>query len=372
MQMQKIGLLTFSYSSNPGSVLQAYALQQILSEKMSCDVHIINYQKQQAGKPIIGKTVFMPPLRNWTPKNILKWIIRIIEHPIRMKPYKKFFNKFYNGYPTKRCLRKELPSLEEKYDKFIVGSDQVWNFDSWNVDETYFLDFVKDSSKKISYAASLGNTDIPQAKSDIAQKLISEFSKISVRESTSVETITKLTGKEATLVLDPSLLMSKERYMDLAKFPKQKNYVLLYLREESPELEAAARKFAHSRSLGFVKILKHWKCSTNGKALKGLSPQQWLGYINNADYVITNSFHGICFSIIFEKQFYVDVLKKVSTSTNPRMTCVLELFGLQARHFDYTCSSCDSEPIDYTKVNKIKDDMIEKSLNYLENSLKVG
>ena len=369
---KKIGLLTFSYSSNPGSVLQAYALQQVLSEKMSCDAHIINYQKQQAGKPIIGETVFMRPLRNWTPKNIIKWIIRIIEHPIRMMPYKKFFNKFYNGYPTKRCLRKELSSLEEKYDKFIVGSDQVWNFDSWNVDETYFLDFVKDGSKKISYAASLGNTDIPQAKRDIAQKLISEFSNISVRESASVETITKLTGKDATLVLDPSLLMSKERYMELATFSKQKNYVLLYLREDSPELEAAARKFAHSRNLDFVKILKHWKCSVNGKASKGLSPQQWLGYINNADYVITNSFHGICFSIIFEKQFYVDVLKKVSTSTNPRMTCLLELFGLQARKFDHTGSSCDLEPIDYTKVNKIKDDMIEKSLNYLENSLKMG
>ncbi len=369
---QKIGLLTFSYSSNPGSVLQAYALQQTLCQKMSCDVHIINYQKQQAGKPIIGKTVFMMPLRNWTPKNIVKWTLRIIEHPIRMRPYKKFFKQFYNGYPAKRCLRKELPSLEEKYDKFIVGSDQVWNFGSWNVDETYFLDFVKDNSKKISYAASLGNTEIPEAKRDVAQKLISEFSAISVRESASVDTITNLTGKHATLVLDPSLLLDKEHYIKLATIPKQKKYVLLYLREDSPELEASAKKFADGLGLGFVKILKHWKCSANGRPSKGLSPQQWLGYISEADYVITNSFHGICFSIIFEKEFYVDLLKKVSTLTNPRMVCVLELFGLQNRNFKAIENPNCLERIDYKTVNAVKQDMKEKSLAYLENSLKMG
>ena len=368
--MKRIGLLTFSYSSNPGSVLQAYALQQTLSEKLSCDVHIINYQKQQAGKPIIGQTVFMRPLRNWTPKNIAKWIARIIEHPIRMKPYKKFFNTYYKGYPEKRCLRQNLPLLENKYDKFIVGSDQVWNFDSWNVDETYFLDFVKDSSKKISYAASMGKSEIPSEKQEIAKKLLSEFSHISVREAVSVETIANLTGREATLVLDPSLLLSKDKYLELAETPKQNNYVLLYLRENSPELEEKARAFADSQGLAFIKIFKHWKCSAAGKAAKGLSPQQWLGYINNADYVITNSFHGICFSIIFEKQFYVDVLKKVSVSTNPRMQCILDMFGLQARKFDCTGNLCETDPIDYIKVNKIKKEMIEKSLKYLEDSIK--
>ena len=354
---KKIGLLTFSYSSNPGSVLQAYALQKTLCEKLSCDVHIINYQKQQAGKPIIGKTVFMMPLRNWTPKNIIKWIVRIVEHPVRMMPYKKFFNKYYNGYPTKHCLREELPSLEEKYDKFVVGSDQVWNFGSWNVDETYFLDFVKDGSKKISYAASLGNTEIPDQKRDIAQKLISEFSHISVRESASIDTISKLTGKQATLVLDPSLLLNKERYLELAIKPKQEKYVLMYLREDSPELERRAKEFARSKGLGFVKILKHWKCSENGKSRKGLGPKQWLGYINNAEYIITNSFHGICFSIIFEKQFYVDYLKKVSTLTNPRIQSILNLFGLQSRNIDSVNSSADADLIDYTQVNKIISDL---------------
>lgn len=369
--MKKVGILTFSYSSNPGSVLQAYALQQVLSEQMNCDAHIINYQKQQAGKPIIGETVFMPPFKNWTPKNIVKWTARIIEHPIRMRPYKKFFKEFYKGYPTKRCLREDLPLLEEKYDKFIVGSDQVWNFGSWNVDTTYFLDFVKDGSKKISYAASLGNSDIPEEKQLIAKEFISQFSHISVRESASVDTITNLTHKKAKLVLDPSLLLEKERYLALAENPKCKKYVLLYLREESPELEKKARKFAENMGLQLVKILKHWKCSANGKVSKGLGPQQWLGYVNNAEYVITNSFHGICFSIIFEKQFYVDVLKKVSTLTNPRMQCILKLFDLESRYIDFVDCAEGLEAIDYVQVNAIKDDLKKESLKYLENSLKM-
>lgn len=367
MMTQKIGILTFSYSSNPGSVLQAYALQEVVSKHFSCDAHIINYHKEEAGKPIIGKTVFCPPFRNWTPKNIFKWIARIIEYPSRMKPYKKFFNTYYNGYPSKRVYRKDLIDLEPQYDKFIVGSDQVWNFNSCNVDETFFLDFVNDSNKKISYAASMGGYEIPSNKRDELKQLINKFKNISVREDFSVKTILDLTGKKADLVLDPSMLLESSHYLNISKKPKEKKYVLLYLRESSLELETIAKEYAQKNNLSLVKILKHKKFSKKGILGKTISPREWLGYMSNAEYVFTNSFHGICFSIIFCRQFYVYLLKQVSTQTNPRMQSILSMFELEDRMIQHKIEN--GLDIDYSKINMIKNNMREKSFNYLRNSL---
>ena len=367
MNNKKVGILTFSYSSNPGSVLQAYALQRVLSDQLMCDAHIINYHKEEAGKPKLGKNVFYGPLRNWTPKNIVKWIARIMEYPSRMRPYKRFFKKYYDGYPTKRCLREELGSLESIYDKFVVGSDQVWNFNSGNVDETFLLDFVKDDSKKVSYAASFGNSEIPADKREVASELLSKFHSISVRESSGIDIVLELTKRSATLVLDPSLLLEKEQYLSMSKPPKQKNYVLLYLREECKELEAVARSFADSKGLEFVKILKHRKCLKNGTPGGAISPHEWLGYMSNSSYVFTNSFHGICFSIIFERQFFVDLLRANRSETNPRMQSVLALFGLDTRLISGNPN--EIENIDYEMVNLRKAEMQKESLEYLRRSI---
>lgn len=367
MSNKKVGILTFSYSSNPGSVLQAYALQKVLSDELMCDTHIINYHKEEAGKPRFGKNVFCGPLRNWTPKNIVKWTARIIEYPSRMRPYKKFFKQYYNGYPTKRCLREELGELEPIYDKFIVGSDQVWNFNSGNVDETFLLDFVKDDSKKISYAASFGNSEIPADKCNVVKELLSKFKCISVRESSGVDLVQNLTHRNATLVLDPSLLLEKEEYIKMSKQPKQKNYVLLYLREECKEFETIAREFAESKGLAFVKILKHRKCLKNGIPGGAISPHEWLGYMSNSSYVFTNSFHGICFSVIFERQFFVDLLRANRSETNPRMQSVLALLDLESRLL--TSSPDEIEDISYGLVNLKRSKMREESLNYLRRAV---
>jgi len=370
MSGKKVGILTFSYSSNPGSVLQAYALQKTLSERFDCDAHIINYHKLEAGKPIIGETVFCKPLRSWTPKNVIKWTLRILEYPFRMKTYKKFYKKYYKGYPTKRITRENLKDLNEQYDKFVVGSDQVWNFGSCNVDETYFLDFVSDNSKKISYAASLGSSTIPAEKLDVFKNLVSEFSHIAVREPSSVDIIRELTQKEAKLVLDPSLLLEKEQYLEMAVAPKQKDYVLLYLREDSAELEKVAKRFAKAKNLEFIKIHRHRKSLKNGIPGEAVSPNEWLGYMSNAKYVFTNSFHGICFSLIFEREFYVDLLKKISVKTNTRMQALLSMFGLDARLVDENLENLDK--IDYSKVNAIKKEMQQFSFDYLNEAINSG
>ena len=148
-EKKKVGILTFSYSSNGGSVMQALALQKTISSIDGYEADIIHYSKTHYGKPIMGETIFTTPISTWTPKNIIKWTISIVAHPFKMSKFEKFFSKHYNNFSARPYSRESLKALDDKYDKFVVGSDQVWNYGSPQVDGTYFLDFVKDDSKKI-------------------------------------------------------------------------------------------------------------------------------------------------------------------------------------------------------------------------------
>ncbi len=365
---KKVGILTFSYSSNPGSVLQAYALQNTISSISGFDASIINYTKTRAGKPVFGKTVFFGPVKSWSISKIIKWIICIMAYPLRMRKYEKFFKKNYNHYSSDMYTREDLPDVEKKYDIFVVGSDQVWNFGSPQVDTTHFFDFVKDGSKKISYAASFGQVGVPEEKREIVKELISDFSAISVREPDGVNIVSELTGRQATWVLDPSLLLDKQQYHKLAKKPKQKGYVFLYLREDSPRLMEFSEKLAESQGLTVIKVLNHWLCK-DGKPLIALGPNEWLGYMENADYIVTNSFHGICFSVIFERQLFVDRLKGAASSTNPRIEGMLKQFELTNRSIDSFESINSLEAIDYNLVNAIKSRRKEESLHFLKEAL---
>ncbi len=369
---KKVGILTFSYSSNGGSVMQAFALQKTISDMEGYTASIINYTKTFAGKPVFGQTVFTKPLKTWTPKQIVKWIIRILAHPLRMRKYEKFFKKYYNEFSDRAYTRDTLEKLEDKYDKFVVGSDQVWNYGSPQVDDTYFLDFVRDNSKKVAYAASFGKKSIPEEKRQNAGALISSFSAISVREPEGVDIVSELTGRQATWVLDPSLLLDKQEYHKLSIPPRKKGYVYLYLREDSPRLEEFAKRLALAKGLTVIKVFAHWLCGKNGKQQTPIGPHEWLGYLENAEYVLTNSFHGICFSIIFEKDFFVDYLKETPISTNARIEGMLKQFGLSKRCIDDVEDINSLDKIDYVSVNKLKEQRKEDSLSYLKNALLGG
>ena len=371
-QKKKVGILTFSYSSNGGSVMQAYALQKTISSFDGYDASIINYSKTRYGKPILGKTIFTKPISSWTPRKIISWCTSIVAHPFKMSKFEKFFDKYYNNFSKNSYSREELVALNDVYDKFVVGSDQVWNFGSPQVDESHFFDFVNDDSKKIAYAASFGQKNVPDEKRETAAELISKFSAISVREANGVNIVSDLTSRDATFVLDPSLLLSRDEYHKLSKAPKKKGYVYLYLRQESKRLEEFSQKLAEAYGLKVIKVLNSWTCGKNGKQQLPIGPAEWLGYIENADFVVTNSFHGICFSTIFEKEFYVDFLEKTSTSTNSRLEGMLSQFNLSNRCIDDVKDFKNLAKIDYSDVNKFKQKRIDESLDYLKNALEGG
>ncbi len=366
---KKIGILTFSYSSNPGSVLQAYALQETISTIPGLKGSIINYQKTGADKPIIGYNVFNGPIKHWSLNKMGRWVKRLIAYPLRMHKYECFFRNYYKGFRREPYRREELSRTQQQYDKYVVGSDQVWNFDSINTDNTYLLDFVKDSSKKVSYAASFGQRGVPQEYSDAAAKLIKDFAAISVREQSGVQTVSELTGREAEWVLDPSLLRSKEQWEEMEIAPKQKDYVLVYLRHQSDVADQYARKLAEQHNLKIIKVDLHWLCNNEGKRVRAIGPREWIGYVNHARYVVTNSFHGICFSLALEKEVYVAMLSGTRMETNPRLSSLLNLFGIEDRCIDTEHSTTSTSAMDYDRINKIKETWQAKSLAYLKQAL---
>ncbi len=366
---KKVGILTFSYSCNGGSVLQAWALQKTISSFEGYEASIINYTKTRYGKPLVGKDVFTKPIRGWTPKKLIKWTAAIVAHPFKMRKFEEFFKTYYRDFASHPYLKEALPALNEVYDKFVVGSDQVWNFGSPQVDDTYFLDFVKDNSKKIAYAASFGQKSVPEDKREKIGELISQFSAVSVREPNGVDIVAELTNKIPIWVLDPSLLLSKEEYHALSEAPKTKGYVYVYLRQECKRLDDFAQKLAKKRGLKIIKVLNNWVCAKNGKRRYPIGPHEWLGYIEHADYVVTNSFHGICFSTIFEKEFYIDYLENSATSTNSRLTGMLQQFNLSDRCIIDIQDMNTLPHIDYDAVNHFKQLRIKESLDYLKNAL---
>jgi len=371
MDKKRIGILTFSYSNNPGSVMQAHALQNTLSRICpDAEVSLINYQKTHSGKPLIGIHVFTRPIRSWTPKKVIRWTIAMLIHPIRMKKYKRFFNRHYNGYPTREITRDDLAALNRTYDLFVVGSDQVWNFSSPQVDATYLLDFVEDDTKKVAYAASFGQADISDMKTDAIKQWLPHFREIAVREQESIDTVRELAGKTAEWVLDPSLLLDKDEYSAIAVKPKEKKYVFLYYRHESPELEAFAEKMASHFGLELVRVFRQFKCAKNGKPVQTIGPEEWLGYMENAEYVVTNSFHGICFSLIFEKEFFVSAIHGEREATNTRISNILAQFDLSDRSAD-SVTDFDAMPrIDYQAVNQKIAQRREHSMDYLKKAAK--
>ena len=368
-EKKKVGILTFSYSSNGGSVMQAFALQKTISSIDGYEAGIIHYSKTHYGKPIMGETVFTKPISTWTPKNIIKWTISLVAHPFKMSKFERFFNRYYNNFSSRPLSREDLVALNDVYDKFVVGSDQVWNFGSPQVDESHFFDFVKDSSKKISYAASFGQKSVPEEKREEVGRLMSDFSAISVREANGISIVSELASREATLVLDPSLLLKKQEYHKLSTAPKKKGYVYLYLRQESERLEKFAKKLAEAHGLTVVKVMNSWICNKKGNRLYPIGPSEWLGYIENADFVVTNSFHGICFSIIFEREFYVDFLEKTATATNSRLEGMLGQFNLSKRCIDDVEDVKNLTKSDYSNVNEYRQKRIDESIDYLKKAL---
>ena len=349
-----IGLMTFQNADNYGAVLQAYALQKKVDD-IGCDNEYIDFEYNMS-KSYNGSVV-----KN-TPEKFKKLFhpIKLMRRRIRSSGFKKFRENYlrisrhhYSGDCEIRTCR--------KYDRYIVGSDQVWNFDITNQSHAFLLDFVADSIPKYSYASSFGKSALSESEKSIFKYELNRFNSISVREAVGAELIHELSDKPVSICLDPSMLLLKSEWEGIAVKPYKKKYVLIYAMTDTPGITDFARGLSKQMNTGIVAIgLK--KKYPGIKNIYAVSPEQWLGYIANAEATVTNSFHGTVFSILFKKSVYIEYLPSGWT-VNSRLEDIVRLFGLENRIIKNDIAFSE---MNYEKIDRILAEKRLQSLKYLK------
>jgi len=359
----KVGIITFHDANNYGAVLQAYALQKMV-ENLGEKVEIIDYKQEY----IINK--YRPiNVRTNNVKGLVRSIISTVLNYKKKSEKKKVFDEFRNGYMN--ISKKSYLTGNEitDFDALISGSDQVWNTKITNGDTTFFLDINNSEHiKKISYAASIGTDSLSDLEKSNFSKLLNNFNYISVRESNAVNLLSRLTSNKITRVLDPTLAITPSYWHSITEDNDKEEYIFLYAVGEIHELSETIRTIQNKLNLKVIILSdKNIKNVSNAVRIFSPKPTDFLNLIKNASFVVTNSFHGTAFSIVFEKKF-ITIPHKTSGS---RMRDLLNILNLNERIIENASQLEEAHllNIDYNKVRKILESERNQSLQFLEKSL---
>lgn len=352
----KIAILTFHRTINYGGVLQAYALKKVL-EKFNCESNIIDYKNEHIEK--INKVRL---LNFCSLKEFLNGLFSYKSKRIKLMKFREFNKEFL-------CPVGKIDNeIEYEYDAFIVGSDQVWNYLLSDFDKKYFLNFLNDGKKKNAYAASFGFSDIPNELAKEYENMLKSFNKISVREKSGEKLIKELIGIDVPVVLDPTLLLNQTEWKVLLNITAKstEKYILLYLMVPEENIIRFTKELSEMTGYKIRYITSKIKRTMNAEYMREVSPVNWIELFMNAAYVVTNSFHGVSFSINFNKNFFMGFLPEPS-KVNSRLEHVLQLFGLEDRKISKKSKPRDFKEIDYEPVNSILLAERDKSFNFLRS-----
>jgi hypothetical protein len=376
--MKKIGILTFYKSSNYGAILQLYALQKTLSQ-LGCLPQAILYSDKQKNLLRLSKRGFIIN-KIW---NVVLNILCL--QKVRAKKTREFKDKYIYKNNKEYISTNELYKFPPDLDIYIAGSDQVWNPYITGYDETYYLSFAPVEKVKVSYAASFGVSEIPTKDKEKFSYLLKKLDLISVREQHAVEIVKQLSGRNAELSLDPTLLLSKEEWSDLAskaddkiKQRAKKKYILCYYmpgdKLVNQSITSIAELLKDRTKMEIISIGKkeYHKLNPFENGIYDAGPLDFIYLFQNASYVVTNSFHGTAFSIIFEKTFFVPVNNKNSGSKerSSRIVSLLESIGLDSRIVWINNTKIDQdninpEPISYECSISLLEELRKNSFEFL-------
>ncbi|MEH6704702.1 MAG: polysaccharide pyruvyl transferase family protein [Galbibacter orientalis] len=369
----KIALITIHNVTNYGAILQAYATNEVLSSYG--EVTVINYQKKHLSSHM-DLVRFEMSIRG------LKWVIH---DTLNIFARYKMISRFKSFIKATLSLSKLIEDNDNfndvtfNYDVFVSGSDQIWNpsivSESKSIDPVYFLSFAPLGSKKISYASSIGHHSFTKIEKIEVMKLLKDFSHISVREKDGRQKLAEiLPEREIEVVLDPTLLLSKNDWLHKLKLnnlevPKEK-YILVYSVPRTELIRKAVDYFSKKLNYKVISIDKMLMPLTKvDNHVNNAGPREFIQLYANASFVISDSFHGLCYAINFEKPFVAVSSNKVGN----RQENLLAL--LQIKEKDVLVRSEDdfkniSSEMDFTNVRKKLQHYREKSMDYLKIAIR--
>lgn len=369
----KVGIVTFQRENNYGAILQSFALQKVIC-RIGVECETIDYHRNVVGDVIqwqknklIGYLKGKPDKQLYTNMEFLK--MTILEKFFNQLSIKKFDALRDKMKYSEKVDKKTIHRLESKYDLIITGSDQVWNPGRVNLDSTYLLDWVKDGDKKASYAASFGINEIPEKYVEKYRQCLNNYRYYSCREMEGVKILEQLVHKEGRVVLDPTMLMTGEEWKKYTRrYCKKEPYIFVYQLGVSDTLLKCAKILAKRKGLKII-ALPYPRKGENVCWMPGIGPQEWLGLIQGAEYVMTNSFHGAVFSLLFEKEVYIEITgQRVREAMKSRIENLVRMLGIEERVIGET--GLTENTMNYDIIREQLRKYRKESVGYLKNMLK--
>lgn len=369
--MKKLGIVTFYNAHNYGAMLQAMALQDYFKENEEIDSYIINYRNQE-----IDDRYKLNDWSNLNIKKILKNIYKYFAFSRKLKKRSNSFEQFLNENFNLTQLYKSDTELKENYPKFdyyVTGSDQVWNYKITNgINDIYTLNFGNKETVRFSYAASIGNDKFDKKYEQEYVKKLDCLNNISVREKSAQHKLEKILNREVFEVVDPTLLMDKEYWknkVEKCNKKEKEKYILAYQVDPNSEYNKIVDFI--SNELGLKVIHFERRNNNYNRILRSAyteGPMDFVRLIKDAEFVINTSFHGTVFSTIFHKKFLVIPHKE----TGSRMIDYLDKIGLSDRiiyKYDELNKIDYNNEIDYKKVDEKIGEERKKSREFIKIAL---
>ena len=368
--MPRAGLITFHFAHHYGAQLQAYATMKAI-QALGWECEIIDYRLPhttrtnrlfKSGASVRGMASNAHTALHYAPFRR------------RFERFEAFVNQEMTLSPKRYTAFEELVQAPPTYDVYVSGSDQIWNpfiYQDGQFDRAFLLDFVKEG-RRISYAPSLGVPSLPADKGEELKAYLEPYSALSVREKRGQALIRSLTGRDAQVVLDPTLLLNGTDWGALASPPKVTGpYILCYFVSDAGEVAPYVQALAQKTGYPIVQLAgTRKKLPGTSELIFDAGPREFLGLFQHAAYVCTNSFHGAAFSLQFDKPFFTSMSpKERSEPTYSRISSLLNRLGCADRIIGLDTTAAVEAPMDYEAIHRKLAEARADSLAYLKAAL---
>lgn len=359
----KISLITLHRVTNFGSLLQTLATQQALIN-LGYEVEVVDYIPE-------GLSFFRAiwPRNHSIAKKMIKFFPLLLCNCIQYRIVDQFLKKYINLTPIQYNSLQELKSQCPSADYYLSGSDQIWNTQNNNPEEdlgAYYLAYTN-SKNKIAYAGSFGRDDYSNKELLNMTKWLKEYKAISVREDNGVILLKRM-GIEGVHVLDPTLLISKSEWSNILPIKKiKRRYIFVYNLNRNKLIEKLAINIAKEKNVEIVNFADTYEFVKGANNRIVNTPIDFVSYLSQAEMVLTDSFHGVAFSINFERQFICTPPPKYEC----RLTSILRMFGCERRMILEMNEANDliENEIDYKKVRELLIAKRVESFSFLKEAL---
>lgn len=386
--MKRVGIITIHNSPNYGACLQSFALYEYIRQQ-GYDVYVINLYRPYHSD-YVESLKFKPYIHRF--ETLKQRIFRIVRDLFR-NIISLFHNKHnrgtiechnsqialinFNSFNSRIRLTRPFCSIDELYlappefDTYITGSDQVWNPTQSYCIEPYFLTFVK-RGRKISYASSIGIEELTDLEKKQFKRWLRSYDAVSVREHSAQKILSKLTGQKITQVCDPTFLLGKKYWNSISVKPNYTDYILLFTLSFNKEITEYAINLSKESNKVLICINTDQLDDNRYVHRSDCTPEEWLGFIQNADMLLTDSFHCTLFSILLGTKNFHTYISPWNTRGS-RITDLLKTFHvmdhLLAKELNESYKILSDKKIDYLFVESVIESESQRAKDYLLNNI---